>query len=168
MCHNDLIYDIYWEGPICWQNKKIKNCHVLYQIYGLHHAYGQNSLLYIGKSVVDINKRFSKHDSWIKNEYGPITVHLGSIGLFSGWKKWSQSGDYDKASNDIILKMEKLLIYALQPCYNKLKGSIEDCSGIRIFNTGSIGQLSPEISYSYMSRFFQKTNRKKGRAKRGV
>ena len=66
------------------------------------------------------------------------------------WKEWKEPGDYAKASDNLVKKIEALLIYANQPTYNSMnKSDAANSKGLRIFNTGKAGQLLPEISYMY-------------------
>ena len=46
------IYIVHWDGPYSIEQiKEIKDTgYVLYQIYGSHHLYGRDVLLYIGES----------------------------------------------------------------------------------------------------------------------
>jgi hypothetical protein len=50
----ETIYIVHWEGPFKWNKVKsdnfIKPGHVLYALYGIHHLYGQRTLLYLGKT----------------------------------------------------------------------------------------------------------------------
>ena len=41
--YNEIINNFDWEGPFEWETaqKKDRDCHVLYQIYGFHRAYGK-------------------------------------------------------------------------------------------------------------------------------
>jgi hypothetical protein len=49
--------------------------------------------------------------------------------------------------------VEALLIYAYQPAYNtKSKHNPSNqAKGLRIFNTGNVGYLLPEVSYRYFA-----------------
>lgn len=81
-----------------------------------------------------------------------MTVYLGSIGQFKSWKKWDddEKDRYSSAEEKTVKNVESLLIYAHQPVYTKQnKESAYKAFGIRIFITGRIGQLFPEISYLY-------------------
>lgn len=56
---------------------------VLYQIYGDHHIYGRNTLLYIGKSV-NVANRFKAH---LKNVFGYVnnlSVLVGELKNYDG------------------------------------------------------------------------------------
>jgi hypothetical protein len=134
--NEEKIYDVNWEGPFKWEKveKYIRACHVLYQIYGAHHLYGRDVLLYIGLTARPSGVRLREH----------------SIGKFTTWEDWEQEGDYEKAAPGLVQRIEELLIYAHQPAYNtKSKSGLVLAEGIRIFNTGRLGQLFPEVSYKY-------------------
>jgi len=149
--YNETIYDIYWEGPFEWEekDKHIKKHHVLYQIYGAHHLYGRDVLLYIGMTSKGVKRRLKEHEGWISEEYDKVRVRIGSLGEFTTWKDWRE-GDYKEAEKSLVERIEALLIYAHQPVYNKAnKEQSEKAKGIRIFNSGFLGQLFPEISYRY-------------------
>lgn len=148
---NETIYDIYWEGPFEWDEKDqhIKDRHVLYQIYGAHHLYGRDILLYIGMTSKGVNQRLKEHEKWVYEEYDKVSIRIGSLGQFTSWKDWSE-GDYKEAEKSLVGQIEALLIYAHQPVYNKAnKEQAKKAKGIRIFNSGFLGQLFPEISYRY-------------------
>ena len=159
----EVVINVHWEGPFEWEERKdrikgrIKDGHVLYQIYGLHHLYGRDVLLYIGSSVGkgserDINTRLKEHSEWIEWEPDKVKIYLGSLGRFSNWKDWEEDEEetYGRADLKLVEMVEALLIYANQPCYNsRNKVSANQARNIRIFNTGRYGQLLPEVSYWY-------------------
>jgi hypothetical protein len=145
----EVIYDIYWEGPYSWEEKNnhFKKQHVLYQLYGAHHLYGRDILLYIGSTEKGI-QRLKEHEWWVNYEYDSIRVRLGSLGRFTTWDKWNKIENYKKADMKIVHKIESLLIFAHQPAYNQVnKENANKAKGIRIFNSGKFGQLFPEVSY---------------------
>lgn len=51
---------------------------VLYQIYGNHHIYGRNILLYIGKSI-NVNRRLDQHLKSVFNFVNNRSVIIGTI-----------------------------------------------------------------------------------------
>ena len=148
----ERIYVVHWEGPFRWEERRkhFKKEHVLYALYGSHHLYGRDVLLYIGKTEGDIGRRLGEHDGWVADEYDEMTVRLASIGLFVDWGDWEHGERYSKANPDVIQAVEGLLIYSNQPAYNsKSKATIRLAEGYRIFNTGRLGHLLPEASYLY-------------------
>lgn len=94
-----------------------------------------------------------QHIDWIEDEYDEIYVRLGSISKFFGWEKWKRQKrpyDYPEETKDIIVRIEKLLIYANQPAYNTANlNDAKDSHNLRIFNTGHMGSILPEISSWY-------------------
>jgi len=151
---DETIYDVYWEGPYEWKDcqAQVRECHVLYQIYGAHHLYGRDVLLYIGSSSRGVEKRLKDHEEWVEDEYETVHVRLGSVDKFSTWEEWDEDGDYDKADAKLVEQIEALLIYSHAPAYNERNiGQIPRAEGIRIFNSGHLGHLLPEVSYKYVS-----------------
>lgn len=152
--NNEKTYDVYWEGPFEWgtKGKKTKPYHVFYQIYGSHHLYGRDVLLYIGLTSRDMKERLKEHKEWISDEYDKITVRFGSINEFtsSSWEKQEKRRPYPRPKESVIEAVEALLIYANQPAYNsRNKTGAKKARDFRIFNTGRIGHMFPEVSYKY-------------------
>jgi len=148
---DERIFDVFWEGPFKWgdHKKKLSDCHVLYAIFGTHPVYGYNALLYIGKTE-KIDNRMSFHADWIEDEYDVVSVRVASMGEISNWDKWDEYQRYDVAKIKDVAGVEALLIYTHQPaCNQKSKGSLNAAKGFRVFNTGMIGSLMPEVSYRY-------------------
>ena len=145
------IIDVYWEGPFKWgeHEKEIKDWHVLYAIYGSHPIYGHEALLYVGRTK-KIRNRMAVHEEWIEYEYDEVSIRVASMGKISSWKNWDVYTHYRKARERTVTGVEALLINAHQPAYNqRSKDSIESAKGFRVFNTGRIGSLLPEVSYRY-------------------
>ena len=153
MSQPEKIYIVHWEGPFAWEKYKEhveSGSHVLYAINGSHHIYGSNVLLYIGKSERDLDERLQEHASWVEEEYDSMTVRIASIGDFTSWEDWEDGERYKKAAPNVIMGVESLLIYSHQPAYNIMnKGGAGASKGFRIFNTGKIGRLLPEVSSLY-------------------
>ena len=152
--NEETIYDVYWEGPFYWGDKKLNNPdYVLYSFHGTHPLYGNNKLLYIGMTEVSPGERFISHNSWVRYEYDAMTIKVASVDIFKGWKEWEnyEYDRYKKFVDTIVLrKIEALLIIAHQPAYNSVnKETANNAKGIRVFNTGNIGLLFPEVSYLY-------------------
>lgn len=149
----ETIYNVHWDGPYNWENRKEKllDGHVLYSIFGLHPSYGDNSLLYIGRTS-DIESRLNMHsEQWVTDEYDIVKVRLASLSEITTWSGWKTDVQYQQADEDVVKAVEGLLIYANQPAYNSKNKS--SCTGenIRIFNTGKMGRILPETSYIYQS-----------------
>ena len=149
---SEIIYTAHWEGPFEWDlvSKRQEREHVLYAIYGSHHLYGRNVLLYIGKTSSGIGKRLRGHEAWVNDEYDTVTVHLASLGRFHNWNDWVEGERYPKARDSTVKAVEALLIYAHQPAYNSQNTtSLSLAKGFRVLNTGRLGHLLPEVSYLY-------------------
>ncbi len=148
----DIIYDVYWEGPFEWEQRKKAQHeqHVLYAIYGTHPVYGTGSLLYIGKTERSGGKRLNEHNSWAEYESGRIYFYLGSVGEFENWVSWDADIAYKPVDPSLATSIETLLIHAHQPAYNsKSLGKPSEFHSIRIFNSGKYETLLPECSYRY-------------------
>jgi len=163
----EKIYDVMWEGPYNLEvaKKRSKKDHVLYAIFGTHSVYGQNVLLYIGLTETTVAQRLSEH-TWLRQEYDVVTVRFASIGEFpdieSWWKDWMKNNrdkkdrtPYRRPKSNTIQALEKILIYAHQPACNSKnieEFTIDNRLDIRrIFNTGRLGPLLPEISEAYFT-----------------
>ena len=111
-----------------------------------HPLYGRDALTYIGKAVKQVlSVRVKQHEWWANK------VYVASVFKFENWEK-SQNWTYKIAikDDDIISKIEELLIYSLSPAYNQRnKRTAKNSQQIRIFNTGQHGVLPTEISGMY-------------------
>jgi hypothetical protein len=146
----ETIYEIKWSELLKWDIaiKHNKSHHVLYQLCGFHHLYGSNVLLYIG-STLRGQARLKEHEWWINDEYDNVKVKFGSVKKVTDWDKQKYSKGFIK-NDKLIRGIESLLILAHQPAYNiKNKNAAPEAEGMRIFNTGKLGQLFPELSYTY-------------------
>lgn len=128
----------------------------VYQLYGVHAAYGKNALLYIGEaSKQTFSKRLHKRWSFIESCAFPHTLRVGRI------VKSDESNDplgWDESRwMSMIHLCEKLLIQTHIPAFNKKNNSglssvTNEDNNIHIFNWGDSGDLLPEVSslrYSY-------------------
>jgi hypothetical protein len=150
----EKLYEVFWDGPYgCDKENACEEDpgNVLYQLYGSHHLYGRDVLLYIGRTERTPFKRILEHEEGIQDEYDKMTVRYGSIREFDGCKNWENNKKpYRAAEDKVIDKVEALLIYANQPAYNsRNKAGAKIAKGIRIFNSGKLGHLLPEVSYKY-------------------
>ncbi len=82
--------DIYEEIVIYWTKRKLINTignipygKGLYQIYGDHHIYGRDMLLYIGKSG-DIQQRIEQHRKSVFSYVNNLSVSYGEIKDYDG------------------------------------------------------------------------------------
>lgn len=150
---DESIYEVHWLGlfkPSKIRKLKPKKLqkHCLYSIYGSHPLYGDNVLLYVGMTERGVDKRLSEHDYHMDQErFGNSRVFLASIGPFNSWKESGEIAIFEKPERELIQKIESLLRYAHQPCFNTSnRKSAKNSSGIRIFNTGCYGDMHPEAS----------------------
>ena len=132
----------YQEIVIKWSKKKpvkkaedlkkfdVKRTDVLYQIYGDHHIYGRDTLLYIGISI-DADRRFNAHLNGVFDYVNNLSVSIGEI------------ENYDKSFELQI--PESVLIANHKPSFNK--DFIHDLPPIArknriiIINNGNNGML---------------------------
>ncbi len=150
----EKVYEVVWDGPYeCHEENACSKDKgkVLYQIYGSHHLYGRDVLLYIGRTKKAPLRRILEHEEWIQEEYDKMTVRYGSIRKYGGWRgSKNRQQPYPPEHGLIVEKIEALLIYANQPAYNsRNKEDAASAKGIRIFNSGKLGHLLPEVSYEY-------------------
>ncbi len=150
---NNVIYDVYWEGPftlaeVITGNSAINQNHCLYQIYGDHPCYGHDVLLYIGQTRQGIVQRFAQHHRRFSAECEEVKVFVGSCGVFTNWVKWRETPQYGVIDGTLLNAIESLLIYAHQPAYNSREKCHPIFSGhnFRVFNTYRRKALMPEIS----------------------
>jgi len=154
MVKNEDIYELYWVGPFDAKAiKKVKEpYHKLYAVYSPHPIYGKNALTYIGMSKRGASIRIEDHKKkWFDPKNIGGEVYFASIHGFDKWENSPEWGDHSSGltdkENELIQKIEALLIFALQPAYNsKNKQSASSSKGIRLFNTGAIGDIPQEIS----------------------
>ncbi|KMP12327.1 hypothetical protein UZ36_01035 [Candidatus Nitromaritima sp. SCGC AAA799-C22] len=157
----DSIINVHWEGPMEWKEaikKGRKKGYVLYQICGTHLVYGSDIPLYIGKTERFASVKLKEHDWWVLHEeYDRVKVRLGSVGKWFDWDHWfnNPSKSYPAPKGQLksqLADVEKLLVLANQPLYNtqyKSEETVQIKHDIRIFNTGQMGRLLPEISGTY-------------------
>ena len=82
----------------------------LYQIYGCHVIFGDNSLLYIGETATKertFSQRFVEHAGWLKEEKG-VFIYVGRI----------NKEDYGADRQQVIKDTEAFTIYWHSPPYN--------------------------------------------------
>ena len=157
--NKEKIYEVAWRGPYTSKNieRKIKKKHidkyVLYKIYGSHHLYGNNILLYIGMTEQGVGVRLQQHNYWMDEErFGLSQIYVASIGEFNNWEESDEIFIFEKPERELISKIESLLIYAHQPVHNsKNRNTAEKSKNIRIFNTCAFGSLMPEVSALYQN-----------------
>jgi hypothetical protein len=98
----------------------------------------------------NIQSRLTVHEEWVDYEYDEITLRVASMKEITSWEGWDEIEEYPPAKTSDVSKVEALLIFSHQPFYNQRnKYSMDNAKDIRIFNTGKIGKLLPEVSYRY-------------------
>ena len=114
----------------------------LYQIYGRHVIYGDNSLLYIGQTIDSFYSRISKHnDNWMYMFPGDCEIYLGQI------LKTHDNNDPQELQID---QAEKILIDFYKPSQNiLLKNGVEEIYSTLIINYGNIGKIERIIGTTY-------------------
>lgn len=129
------------------RKKNLPSDYGLYQIYGQHPAYGENALLYIGKSENQkFGTRLDKRWEFVESCARPTSIYLGRI-----IKSKNEILEWDinlwrKMINDV----EILLIRSHTPAFNKKENSglyshdLEQ--NLLVFNWDDRGALLPEIS----------------------
>ena len=140
-----------WDGPYSY--KEVIDCNSnekftiqakdkgLYQIYGSHPVYGENVLLYIGKTIDHFCKRLKDRGIIINNkDNNSVQIYLGRV-------FYDTSHKLKHNDNDISMA-ESLLIHYHKPAHNSsninsLKYADED---YMVINTGSYKSLHCEIS----------------------
>ena len=153
----ETVFEVEWFGPnslaslekYAEDNGEEASCWSLYCIYGDHPLYGKNVPVYIGKATGRVPARLKKHSSWLEGD-----VYVGTAYKFENWQisEGTTFEDKDRVilEDATIQLIEKLMIFSLQPAYNRSnKSTANGASSIRIFNTGRLGDLPTEISGGY-------------------
>ncbi len=144
---------IFWSGPFSLEQikeKNDKNHYGVYQVYGHHHLYGDNVLLYIGKAEKQtFGKRLSQEE-W-QFEYDPdnVSFYIGQLAIKDSItvKKWE----------NLIGVSERLLIHAHNPAYNIAHTRYineDEIKDIVIHNWNSFRNLFPSIAGSHYTSIF--------------
>ena len=145
-----------WKGPLSLDEVKElddddEDCG-LYQIYGRHIIFGDDSLLYVGMTTWAFERRFfsgdDPHISWLVEEEG-VSVYVGRIveedyehdpPLWSDWE-------------NVLKDAEALTIKWHSPPYNSR--NIETYKGqlLKVVNLGARGSLEEEYISSNRKRW---------------
>ncbi len=119
-----------WEGPFSVDNViaelNNKDDYGLYQIYGKHIIFGENSLLYIGMTDQTFSERLEGHRKdwlWYDEEWGKVSIRIARV------------------PSKVLKDAEALEIYWHSPPYNSQ--NIYDYKGsqLQIMNEGEHGSL---------------------------
>ena len=172
----EKIIRIEWEGPYTLfdigyieendqyklSNAKLNDDKIdygLYQIYGYHPVYGNNVLLYIGKTNKQTFAKRISDEGW---EYNP---DFKNIQIYVGRLFYKKSPSEKEWLNQIN-QAEKMLIYSHEPARNssnilnitKDKKFLKEFENIRILNYDSHKSLMPEVSGKLWVQFFNDYN----------
>jgi len=155
---------IWWEGPFnieditngtidSFQYDVKSNSKGIYQIYGSHPLYGNDVLVYIGRTQDKNGFKSRLSGRWvIENGNDPknVKIYLGTI--FSDTKNIS-----DNIENSKIRKAEVLLINAMKPAFNSSNiQSVKNPSEEYIlYNNGSYRNLYPILESNYFWQGFK-------------
>jgi len=129
-----------WEGPLSLDEVKEladedEDCG-LYQIYGRHIIFGDDSLLYIGMTQQTFSHRFAQHAGWLEEEEG-LFVHIGRI----------NKEDYDGADRQQVIEdTEALTIYWHSPPYNSSNIDTYNGQPLKVINDGERCDLCERLS----------------------
>ena len=133
-----------WEGPLSLDEVKEledddEDCG-LYQIYGRHVIFGNDSLLYIGMTTWAFERRFfsgdAPHISWLVEEEG-VSVYVGRIVEEDyehdppHWSDWE----------NVLKDAEALTIYWHSPPYNSCNIGKYNGQRLEVVNLGDYGSL---------------------------
>lgn len=153
---------IIWEGPFSLEESLNKNCesdYGLYQFYGDHIVYGQNVLLYLGKTESQtFGRRISQHN-WNVWTSSPAQIYLGKI--------VSESPLDGEEWNKQICLAERIILQSHTPTFNSSNlNSIGHKDGdARVLNWGMRKHILPEISISRWEGDYAVGNKVKDRFK---
>ena len=152
------IIHVQWDGPFTLSNvvklSDKRTDYGIYQIYGSHPIYGNNTLLYIGKACQQTFAERISQENWKGWELGQgrIQVHIGRLSGSTTPKRaeWNQEIDL----------VELLLLTAHKPAHNasgivSLSNAIDmKIREIHVLNWGNCQDLLPEISGARWSNKF--------------
>ncbi len=149
---------VFWEGPFTIDEilegnidckYEVKSDSVgLYQIYGLHPLYGDNVLVYIGRTVDKNGFKSRLKDRWViqhGSDSKNVRIYLGKI--------YSDHTDVVSSLEKKIEKAEVLLINTMKPAYNSSniqsvkEGFIRD--NFILHNVGNYRDLYPILDSKY-------------------
>ena len=144
------IYHLYWE-EYPWSEAVKTNFSAfdenkdygLYQVYGDHHIYGDDTLLYIGKAVEQtFGNRMRGHPDFDACQIAKYKrLHLG---YFCDLDDVSQNN-----WKDVIDEVEPILIKSHMPALNGVDVKVfldKPNTNILVFNWNERGKLLPEVS----------------------
>ncbi len=143
---HDIDIHLEWEGPLTFEDARSRRGNTdwgVYQIYGPHHTYGPDALLYVGKAEKQhFGDRLSQ-ETWWEFSADPkrMSVYLGRLA--------GEVAPDNATWNRHIDLAERLLIYVHRPAWNAQANIWKfdnDLQQVHVFNWGAHRQLLPEIS----------------------
>ncbi len=142
----ERIVHIDWDGPFSIDELgSLMDNEVdygIYQVYGTHHIYGSDVLLYIGKADKQTFGVRLKQEAWRNNcDSNKVSIYIGRLAGEStpNSNQWSKE----------IELAEKLLIYSHSPAFNSQSLNYipdKDLYGFHVLNWGNFRSLLPEVS----------------------
>jgi len=129
------LIEVDWAGPYTYEEIP-SDVFGIYQVYGPHPTYGQQALLYIGKTKRNFKKRLEDEAWWFGDNNGSMRYRVGT--------RW---GNRAFTSEEIDL-VEKVLIIAHAPAYNSKDVQSnwgEDAPDLVIYNWNDYGLLLPAV-----------------------
>ena len=138
---------IKWEGPLSFDEVKALDDEDedsgLYQIYGHHIIFGDDSLLYIGMTTLTFRRRFfggrEPHIEWLVEEQG-VSVYVGRIVE----EDYEYDPPYWSDWENVLKDAEALTIYWHSPPYNSSNIGTYTGQRLKVVNLGDRGSLEAE------------------------
>ena len=158
----ELIIHIDWSGPHSYADVasfRGPKDFGIYQVYGSHHVYGSDALLYIGKAEREtFADRFAQpdHAYWCGDNHdsGRLQIYVGRL--------FGEATPDDETWNNYIDLAERLLIQAHRPAENKnldlVKGKDQALQHVHVLNRSQYRDLMPEVSGARWSSRFSFSN----------
>ena len=154
---------IEWEGPftieeVLTMNDQHDDYGLLYQIYGKHRIFGENSLLYIGRAqYTTLGARLKQHfTKWLDEEEG-VWIRIGRIADEDYEDKPSDCPDW----SELLTNVEALQIYWHSPPQNSTNISTYNGPPLYVVNKGNRGDLVAEYRYDGPAHNIGERNKKR-------
>ena len=149
----ELIIHIDWSGPHTFAEVASFDGPTdfgIYQVYGAHHVYGSDVLLYIGQAAIQtFAVRFAQH-LWCPGNHDAARLQIYVGRLFGGPTPDNPTWEHH------IDMAERLLIQAHKPAENSQKELVRglDLAHVHVLNWSQYRDLLPEVSGArWSSRF---------------
>lgn len=119
----------------------------IYQIYGKHILYGENTLLYVGIATKQtFSQRFNQHETWLLKDQSEEHIKI-YVGRIYDPKKHREENNWESWEKDIEVA-EKIIIYKYSPNYNSRELSdapvLSPHKNISLVHLGKKGRLKAE------------------------